>query len=119
MLEFFNTYARGYIDQNFALIERHFAYPCMLSNESGTDLICDADDLRQHVTGFLAMLQENGLTRAVPTILNDQHHGTDHRVVSVHWDLYGATDQPFAAFDFLYVLIGGEGTWKVSLANLL
>jgi len=119
MLDFFTSYAQGYEERDFARIEKHFAYPCMLTNESGTDLICDAEDLRQHVTGFLAMLDDKGLTKATPTVLHDQRHGADNRVVSVNWKLYGADDRPFADLDFLYVLTGGDGAWKVSLANLI
>lgn len=116
---FFIEYARGYETQDFAHIEKHYAYPCMLTNESGTDLICDGDDLHQHVAGFLAMLKVNDLTKAVPSIEHDQHHGAKNRVVSVRWKLIGANDQTFADFGFLYVLVGGDGVWKIALANLL
>ena len=119
MLDFFETYAQGYVDQDLARIEAHFAYPCMLTNESGTDLICDADDLEQHIGGFLAHLKDNGLVQAVPTILDDKRHGADHRVVAVNWKLSDANGRVFVDADFLYVLVGGEGNWKISLANLI
>jgi len=123
MRDFFLNYARGYETQNFTHIEQHFAYPCMLTNESGTDLVCDADDLEQHIAGFLTLLKDNDLRKAVPTVLHDQHHGPKNRVVSVNWKLLGQSDRPFAEFDFLYVLIGcdgpDQGVWKISLANLI
>jgi len=119
MQDFFESYAQGYIDQDFARIERHFAYPCMLTNEGGTDLICDAADLEQHIGGFLAQLKEGGLAKAAPTILHDLHHGANNRVISVNWKLSGADGRLLVDTDFLYVLVGGEGNWKISLANLL
>ena len=127
MRDFFLNYARGYESQDFAHIEQHFAYPCMLSNESGTDLICDADDLQQHIAGFMTQLKDNGLRKAVPTVLHDQRHGAENRVVSVNWKLIGQSEQPFADFDYLYVLIASHNTgddsgdvgWKISLANLI
>jgi len=119
MRDFFTDYARGYEALDFAHIEKHFAYPCMLTNEGGTDLICDSDDLHQHIAGFLTMLKENGLNKAVPTVVHDQHHGLKNRVVSVNWKLIGSNEQPIADLDFLYVLVGGDGAWKIGLANLI
>jgi len=119
MRDFFTDYARGYEALDFAHIEKHFAYPCMLTNESGTDFICDADDLHQHIAGFLTLLKDNAMIRAEPSILHDQRHGEDNRVVSVNWKLIGVSEQPFADFDFLYVLTGGDGAWKISLANMI
>lgn len=119
MESFFKTYAQGYIDRDFKQIEPHFAYPCMLTNQSGTDLICDSDDLEQHVMGFLAMLDENDLAKAIPTIVHDELHGSDNRVITVKWRMFAATDEAFAEFEYLYVLVGGEGNWKISLANLI
>lgn len=64
MENFFASYAQAYVDQDFTQVAAHFAYPCMLTNQSGTDMICDDDDLEQHLTGFLSMLGENNLAEA-------------------------------------------------------
>ena len=65
------------------------------------------------------MLKEKGLRKAVSTVLHDQYHGMKSRVVSVNWKLIGSNEQPIADMDFLYVLIGGDGAWKIGLANLI
>lgn len=119
MESFFQAYAQGYVDQDFSRIERYFSYPCMLSNENGTDLIADADDLSAHVAEFLAQLKARGLSDAKAEILHDQAHGNNNRVVTVRWSLIGEDGAEFAAFEFLYVLVGGPGAWKISLANLV
>lgn len=119
MEAFFQDYAQGYVDQDFDRIASHFAYPCMLTNQSGTDLICDAEDLEQHLMGFLAHLVDNNLAEAVPNILSDQHHGQDNRVVSVRWLLRNSGGQEFSQTEYLYVLVRSGQDWKISLANLI
>lgn len=117
MQDFFNSYAQGYVDQDMARIAAHFSYPCMLTNQSGTDLICDADDLEQHITGQLALMKNQGLSRAAAHIDHDMLHGTDNRVVSVSWSLQGTGGEMFAEYAFLYVLVRSADGWKISLAN--
>lgn len=119
MEDLFLDYAQGYVDQDMNRIAQNFAYPCMLTNESGTDLICDAEDLEQHFTGFLAHLTDNNLAEAVPTILSDQRHGDDNRVVSVKWQLRNVDGQVFSQIQFLYVLVRSGSDWKISLANVI
>lgn len=117
MEDFFTRYGQAFVDQDFAVIESCFAYPCMLTNDGGTDLICDGDDLEQHLTHFLATLRERAPARAVPTILDDRAYGDGNRVVSVQWRLFDKADQIESEWGYLYVLIGGDGAWKISLAN--
>jgi len=119
MKNYFSRYAQGYIDQDFTKIEEYFAYPCILTNECGTDLICAAADLERHIAGFLAQLKVGGLAQALPTILHDRLYGQKGRVVSVNWKLKNADGQRLVDANFLYVLIDDEGAWKISLVNLL
>lgn len=53
------------------------------------------------------------------TIEQDNRHGSNNRVVSVNWTLINGAGHTFADLDFLYVLVGGEGHWKISVANLI
>jgi len=119
MLEYFKSYAQGYEVGDFGRLEGHYSYPCMLTNETGTDLVCDADELHQDLAGFLVWLKQSGLAKAVPTILNDRQHGLNNRVVAVNWKMFGADGEVFTEFDVLYVLVGGDGAWKISLAKLI
>ena len=117
--DIFASYAQGFVDQDVAKIARHFAYPCMLSNQSGTDLVCDDDDLEQHNLGFMTLLKDQQLSGAVPTIVHDHAFGATNRVVSVDWQLIDGAGRSFADLEYLYVLVGGKGNWKISMANLI
>lgn len=119
MQDFFDAYGQAYVDKDFAAIASFFAFPCMLTNQAGTDLVCDADALAQHVEGFVADSHAQGLTRAVPVLVEDRVYGAANRTVLVSWRLFGGQSAPFAEFAFLYVLAGGDGAWKIQLANLI
>ena len=123
MRSFFEHYGESFVRPEMAGIADCFAYPCMITNEAGTDLICDAEALGQHVESFLASVQGLGVARAEPVILDDRVYGENNRAALVRWELFGRDgtplDEPYGAFTYLYILTAGPQGWKIQLANLV
>lgn len=120
MQRYFQSYARMIAAGDITAIERHFAYPCLITNQGGVDVIHDADELAQHLEGFLVHLKRQGVTHARVRVQEDRQFGTAQRTAAVHFRLEDGAGRAVEEFDYLYVLVGnGAGGWKIRLANLI
>lgn len=120
MQSYFEVYARALLARDLEQIERHFAYPCMIVNQAGVDVIHDADELHQHLEGFLAMLMQRGVTSIDVDVRAESQSGADHATAAVAYTLKDTAGQAVETFAFLYVLVKGRaGAWQIRLAELL
>lgn len=120
MQAFFKGYVQAFVARDLAQIERHFAYPCMIVNQAGVDVIHDADELAQHLEGFLATLNTLGVAAIDAEVRDHALSGPDHATADVAYTLKDADGHALETFAFLYVLVKNRaGGWSIRLAELL
>lgn len=120
MQGYFEGYARAFVERDLARIERHFAYPCLIVNQAGADMIHDADALQQNLEGFFASLQELDVTHIDAEVRDCAEPGPDHATATVTYTLKDADGHTLDVFAFLYVLVKNRaGAWTIRLAELL
>ena len=120
MQRYFETYAAAFLAHDAAEIERHFAYPCLIVNQAGADTVIDADELAQHLQGFLTMLRSRGVVAADVQVRDYSLSGPDHATATVAYVLKDADGQALEAYAYLYVLVKNRaGAWTIRLAELL
>ena len=120
MQAYFEGYAQAFVDRDWAQIERHFAYPCLLADRAGVDVIHGADELDQHLQGFLAMLAERGVSAIGADVRAHTQPDAAHATAHVAYALQDDLGQTLETFAFLYVLVKGRaGDWKIRLAEWL
>ena len=120
MQGYFETYAQAFLAHDAEQIERHFAYPCLIVNQAGADAIIDADELAQHLEGFLAMLRTRGVVAVDVNVREHGQPGPDHATATVAYVLKDGDGQTLEAYAYLYVLVKNRaGAWTIRLAELL
>ncbi|MCR4377824.1 MAG: DUF4440 domain-containing protein [Rhodospirillales bacterium] len=120
MQRYFETYAAAFLAHDAAEIERHFAYPCLIVNQAGADAIIDADELAQHLEGFLATLRTRGVIAVDVQVRDYSLSGPDHATATVAYVLQDAGGETVEAYAYLYVLVKNRaGAWTIRLAELL
>lgn len=120
MQRYFEIYAAAFLAHDTAAIERHFAYPCLIVNQAGADTVIDADELAQHLQGFLTMLRSRGVVAADVQVREHGQPGPDHATATVAYVLKNADGQALEAYAYLYVLVKNRaGAWTIRLAELL
>lgn len=120
MQGYFETYASAILGGEAAEIERHFAYPCLIVNQAGADAIFDADELAQHLEGFLATLRARGVAAVDVNVREHHQPSVDHATATVAYALKDADGHTLESYAYLYALVKNRaGVWTIRLAELL
>lgn len=120
MQTYFEQYAQAFVAGDTRRIADHYAYPCLIVNQAGADVISDAAALGQHLEGFLAALGARGVATIDVTIRDHTKHSVEHATAAVAYTVKDAHGQTLEAFAYLYVLVKSRaGAWTIRLAELL
>lgn len=120
MQTYFEHYAQAFVAGDIDQIAEHYAYPCLIVNQAGADVIFDAGALGQHLEGFLAALGARGVDTIDVTISAHTKHSVQHATAAVAYTVKDAHGQTLEAFAYLYVLVKNRaGAWTIRLAELL
>ena len=121
MQHYFEDYARAFVARDMDKIAPHFAYPCMLINAGGVDVVYDDDALHQHLQGFIETLAANDIAHIRAVVRDETHHDPTRASVLVQYTMENSTGKALDTFSFLYVLVKdtADADWQIRLAEAI
>jgi len=119
--QYFEDYAGAFVARDMDKIAPHFAYPCMLINAGGVDVVYDDDALHQHLQGFIENLAAHDVEHIRAVVRDETHHDPTRASVLVQYTAQNRAGEVLDPYSFLYVLLKdtADADWEIRVAEVI
>ena len=111
--EFFQRYAKAYVNAEVAAFSDFISLPSMLLSGDNKTLLMDADALHSHVLSQVEKYRQLGVVDAEPVLQHQLRLSDQLYFVSLYWRFYRADGKVLFTCHTSYTLQKSQQDWQV------
>lgn len=111
--DFFQHYARAYVNADTEAFGQFISLPCMLLSGDNKTLLIDEDSLQNHILLQVEKYRQLGVVDANPILQHQLRLSEQLQFVSIYWRFFDATAKILFTCHTSYTLQKCQQQWKV------